>query len=62
MSETEANLTLRDADAVDHIIKKTDIAGREKQKISLMPADLQKAMTDQDLLDVVEYLRTLRDE
>jgi hypothetical protein len=31
-----------------------------KSEISLMPADLQKTMTVQDLLDVVEYLATLK--
>jgi hypothetical protein len=28
--------------------------------VSLMPADLQKQMSAQDLLDVVEYLTTLK--
>ncbi len=32
----------------------------KKQTISLMPADLQKLMTAADLVDVVEYLVTLR--
>ena len=31
----------------------------KKSDISLMPADLQKVMTEQDLVDVVEYLMTL---
>ena len=32
----------------------------EPMKISLMPADLQKTMTTQELVDVVEYLTTLK--
>ena len=37
-----------------------DIEEVKKQTISLMPADLQKLMTAGDLVDVVEYLVTLR--
>ena len=32
----------------------------QKQRVSLMPADLQKLMTKQELIDVVEYLTTLK--
>ena len=32
----------------------------EKQKLSLMPADLQKVMTADELVDVVQYLGTLK--
>ena len=32
----------------------------KKQDISLMPADLQKALSVQDLVDVVEYMTTLK--
>jgi hypothetical protein len=33
----------------------------QKTPISLMPADLHKAMTVQDLADLVEYLLTLKE-
>jgi hypothetical protein len=32
----------------------------KEQSVSLMPADLQKAMTADDLVNVVEYLTTLK--
>jgi hypothetical protein len=31
-----------------------------KQNISLMPADLQKVMTAEEMVDVVEYMTTLK--
>jgi len=37
-----------------------EIEEKVKQKISLMPADLQKVMTAQELIDVVEYMQTLK--
>jgi hypothetical protein len=36
------------------------VAEVHKLNVSLMPADLQKAMTVQELVDVVEYLTTLK--
>ena len=62
MSETASSITVRDVEGIDHELKTADIAARETQTISLMPADLQKALTAEELLDVVDYLRTLRDE
>jgi hypothetical protein len=32
----------------------------KEQTVSLMPADLQKAMTADDLVNLVEYLTTLK--
>jgi hypothetical protein len=40
--------------------KKADIAKRTKQKLSIMPAGLQQNMTAQELVDLVEYLATLK--
>ena len=37
-----------------------EIRKLEKSKLSLMPADLQKVMSAQDLVDVVQYLMTLK--
>ena len=36
-----------------------DVEFMKKNEVSLMPADLQKVMTEQDLVDVVEYMTTL---
>ena len=40
--------------------KKADIATRAKQKLSSMPTNLTQAMTDQEFVDLVEYLSTLK--
>jgi putative membrane-bound dehydrogenase-like protein len=59
-SETPDSVTLKTADALVRTFPKSEIEELKKQPISLMPADLQKTMTTQDLVDVVEYLTTLK--
>jgi putative heme-binding domain-containing protein len=59
-SETETELSLRISGGIVTPYKKTDIASRREQKESIMPEDLQKGMTSQELVDVVEYLATLK--
>ncbi len=59
-SETPQAITLKTVDGLTQLIPVADVEEREKQKISLMPADLQKVMSAQDLVDVVDYLRTLK--
>jgi putative membrane-bound dehydrogenase-like protein len=41
-------------------IAREKIVSRVKLETSLMPSDLQSAMTEQELIDLVEYLTTLR--
>lgn len=60
ISETDESVTLRTAEAIDHRISKQEIDELVKQPVSLMPADLQKAMSIEDLVGVVEYLTTLK--
>jgi putative heme-binding domain-containing protein len=60
ISRTDASVTIRNVEAIDRTIATADIEELKKQTISLMPADLQKLMTAADLVDVVEYLTTLR--
>jgi putative heme-binding domain-containing protein len=60
VSETVDELVLKDAKAVATRIKKSDIAKRQQSKISLMPASLQQTMSTQDLVDLVEYLSSLK--
>jgi putative heme-binding domain-containing protein len=59
-SETPDSITIKSADAIERTIKKVQIEEIVKQKVSLMPADLQKLMTAEDLINVVEYLATLK--
>jgi len=59
-SETPDSVTLKGADGIVRTLKRSEIEHFEKQTISLMPADLQKVLTTQDLVDVVAYLTTLK--
>lgn len=60
VSKTEQEVVLRDANAIEHKLKMDSVEELRKLPISLMPADLQKTMSAQDLVDVVEYLMTLK--
>jgi putative membrane-bound dehydrogenase-like protein len=62
VEETPDHITIRDANAKDTKIAKKDIASREKSSVSIMPADLLAYMTEDDLVDMVEYLFTLKEE
>ena len=48
-------------DALVRTFKKTEIESLEKSPVSLMPADLNKVLTVQDLADVVEYMLLLKE-
>jgi putative membrane-bound dehydrogenase-like protein len=61
VNQTPEEVTLKGADAIVRSFKKADIETLQKSPISLMPADLHKAMTVQDLADLVEYLLTLKE-
>ena len=60
LSKTDAEVVIKNDKAITRTVKTGDIARMRKLDISLMPADLQKQMTIQDLLDVVEYMTTLK--
>lgn len=60
ITETDESITIRNAESIDKTIDKDDIDELIKSKISLMPSDLQKTMSVQDLVDVVEFLETLK--
>jgi putative heme-binding domain-containing protein len=59
-SDAADSVSLKDADAIVRTIPRSEIDEIKQQEISLMPADLQKTMTAEELIDVVEYLTTLK--
>lgn len=61
VSETETTLTIRDANGRDYPIPAKDVEKRAKSLVSLMPEDVIRALTEQDLLDLVAYLATLKE-
>jgi len=61
ISSTDDSVTLRNAEAITKTIKKADLEeALVKQKISIMPADVAKQLSQEELVDVVEYLATLK--
>ncbi|MBI3417117.1 MAG: c-type cytochrome [Verrucomicrobia bacterium] len=59
-SETADELALKAQGGIITRYKKSDITKKEQQKLSAMPAGLQQTMTTQELVDLVEYLATLK--
>jgi putative membrane-bound dehydrogenase-like protein len=60
VSQTDEEIVLKDKDAVVHKVPRSEVDEFAKQQKSLMPEDLQKQLTEQQLVDVIEYLKTLR--
>ena len=60
ISEDSEKLSLKGNDAIVRSFPLKDIDERTKQKISLMPADLAKQLSVEEMADVVEYLATLK--
>jgi putative heme-binding domain-containing protein len=59
-SETDAEIALRLPGGITSRYRKAEIASREPLQVSLMPDGLERALTRQELVDLVEYLTTLR--
>lgn len=60
VSETADELAVKAVGGIVTRYKKNEIARREQLKLSIMPAGLQQAMSAQDLVDLVEYLFSLK--
>ena len=59
-NRTPDSIAIKGADAITRTYPTSEVEEIKEQSISLMPADLQKAMTADDLVNVVEYLTTLK--
>ena len=62
VAEDEKTLTIRDANGKDYPIPVADIDARSKSLVSLMPESLVAKLTEGELIDLVEYLTTLKKE
>ncbi len=60
VSQGGDTVTLKNSEGVEQSYARSDIDELEKLPTSLMPADLQKQLTAQDLVNLVEYLTTLK--
>ena len=61
VSKTPEEISIKDAESIVRTFKTVEVESVARSPISLMPADLHQAMTTQELVDVVEYLLTLRE-
>jgi len=59
-SETEDEITMKNQNGVVTKYKRQEIAKRQKSTTSIMPTGLQLTMSMQDLVDLVEYLASLK--
>ncbi len=60
ISETNDKLSVKSQGAIVTEMQKSDILARRKMTGSLMPSGLQSAMTQRELVDLVEFLSRLR--
>jgi putative heme-binding domain-containing protein len=60
VSETEDEVAIKNAQAIVSRFPASQIVRRTKMDQSIMPAGLQMAMTPRELVDLVEYLATLK--
>ena len=60
VSETPDQVQIKDEKGLVRTIKTDDIEEKRQQDISLMPADIQKLLSAEELVNVVEYLTTLK--
>jgi len=59
VEETPARITVRDANGKDYTFNTKDVR-KQKDAKSIMPEDVIKAFSEDELIDVVEYLMTLQ--
>ncbi|MFM8399817.1 MAG: dehydrogenase, partial [Pirellula sp.] len=60
VSKTAQGVTIKDAKGIERMIPDGDLEELQKQEKSLMPENLQELINEQELIDVVEYLMTLK--
>jgi putative heme-binding domain-containing protein len=60
VSETADELAIKNNTGVVTRYKKSDIKSRQQMKLSIMPAGLVQAMSPDDLVDLIEYLGSLK--
>jgi putative heme-binding domain-containing protein len=60
VSETDSEVVIRTAEAIDRTISKDEIEEIKKSEKSMMPDSLHQTVDQQGLVDVVEYLMSLK--
>ncbi|MFP6901089.1 MAG: c-type cytochrome, partial [Opitutales bacterium] len=62
VSESDEELTVRMVGGISQKVKKSDVAKRQKMPVSLMPEGLHLAMSEMELVDLVEFLASLKNK
>jgi putative membrane-bound dehydrogenase-like protein len=57
-AETDTTITLGDREGTSHVIAKSEVDGDESLALSIMPEGLEKALTDQELIDLIAFLES----
>ncbi len=60
LGETDKEIQLKDAQGIKHVISTEDVEQKKRQQLSLMPEGLHKEMSEQELVDLVAYLVSLK--
>jgi putative heme-binding domain-containing protein len=60
--ETETHLKLADQQGQLHVISKEQIETRQSSALSTMPEGLEKRLTEQEFVDLIAYLMSLKSE
>jgi putative heme-binding domain-containing protein len=61
VSKTAEEISIKDTEAIVRTFKIAEVESITRSPISLMPADLHQLMSTQELVDMVEYLLTLKE-
>ncbi len=56
-AETSASVTLKQALGIEQVIPRSNIASISSSRLSLMPQELEKTMSRQDLADLIGFLK-----
>jgi putative membrane-bound dehydrogenase-like protein len=59
-SESPTSLTLRDGASQQHVILRSDVVSLSASTRSLMPPELERAMSEQDMADLIAWLKAER--
>jgi len=60
ISETDSLITIRTAEAIDRTFDKADVAEVKQSEKSIMPENLHHTVDQQGLVDIVDYMTTLK--
>ncbi|MEI7684589.1 MAG: PVC-type heme-binding CxxCH protein [Planctomycetota bacterium] len=61
VSQTPTEILVKEATSLTRKLARADVESLARSPVSLMPADLTKNLTSQDLADVVEYMQSLKE-